>query len=115
MASDYEFTDPAGDEHERDRLRGLRKWHFILCRGVLGFGATVFLWLAMSNLHQDIKMARSLHSNVVQFVLLSWLSTLFMVGFLGCVVGYLAWKRLTSDYWPGREADTESEQIRLGL
>ena len=30
--------DPAGQEQERERLRGIGKWRFILLRGIIGFG-----------------------------------------------------------------------------
>src|SRR4051812_22440664 len=69
-----DFSDPAGEEHERDRLRRLGRLRFVLLRGVLGFGAPIFLWLALSNLREDMRMARVLHENVLAYMLRSWLT-----------------------------------------
>jgi hypothetical protein len=35
------LSDPAGEEQERERLRAMGKWRFILLRGIIGFGVPV--------------------------------------------------------------------------
>ncbi len=108
------LSDPTGEEHERERLRCLGKWRFILLRGLLGVGAPVFLWLAVSRLKEDIRTAQLLHQDVFWYVFRSLLVGSFIVGFLSCVVGLLAWRRLTSDYWPGQPSDTEAAHTTIG-
>ena len=109
------ITDPAGEEYEREQLRDLGKWRFVLLRGVIGFGAPLFFLLAYSSVREDIQAAHALHENIAPYLLRHWLFDLLMLACFGCIVGFLAWRRLTSDFWPGREPDPESSQIRLGL
>lgn len=115
--NDFETTspgDPAGEEREREGLLRLGKWRFVLLRGLLGAGGPIFLWCAIRDLRQDIHAAQLLHQPIWSHLLKAWLSMFFMAGFIGCIVGFLAWRRLTSDFWPGRQPHKESSQITLG-
>lgn len=100
--------DPAGQEHERERLRDMGKWRFILLRGVIGFSGPLFLWLVMTHLFEDVHSAREFHQNTLSYLLRSWMGGLFVSAFLGRVVGLLAWRRLASEVWPGAKPDPES-------
>jgi len=106
--------DPAGRDDEQERLRALGKWRFVLLRGVIGWAVPMFLWLAVSNFSEDLKSARAWHHSTIQHLLHSWIAALGMSALLGIVVGFLAWRRLTSDVWPGAKPDPESSITRLG-
>jgi hypothetical protein len=107
-------ADPAGRDHEQERLRALGKWRFVLIRGVIAWGVPMFLWLAVSNFSEDLKSARAWHQSTFQHLLHSWIAAFTMSAFLGIVVAFLAWRRLTSDVWPGSKPDPESSITRLG-
>jgi hypothetical protein len=106
--------DPAGQEHERQRLRDMGKWRFILLRGIIGFSGPMFLWLALARLSEDVHSAREFHQNMLSSLLHSWVVGLFISAFLGSVVGLLAWRRLASEVWPGAKPDPESSITTLG-
>jgi hypothetical protein len=74
----------------------------------------MFLWIAPSNLSEDFKSARIAHQSVFQYLSHSWLATFSVSALLGTVVGILAWRRLTSDVWPGNEPGPESSITGLG-
>ena len=107
-------TDPAGENHQEKSLRALGQWRFILWRGALGWGIPMGLWMAFSNLKEEVRTANALHQSVLQRLVSSWVAALVMSMFLGVIVGFLAWRRLTSDVWPGDEPDPESAITRLG-
>jgi hypothetical protein len=107
-------VDPAGRDDEQERLRALGKWRFVLIRAIIGWAVPMFLWLALSNFPEDLKSARAWHQSTFQHLLHSWIAALGMSAFLGIVVGFLAWRRLTSDVWPGAKPDPESSITRLG-
>lgn len=106
--------DPVGQSREQGRLRALGKWRFILARGILGWGIPMFLWLVLSNLREDVKSAGSYHQSTFQHLVHSWTGAFFITAFLGVIVGFLAWRRLTSEVWPGATPDPESTITRLG-
>jgi hypothetical protein len=108
------LNDPAGQNSEQGRLRALGKWRFVVIRGMVGWGVPMFLWMALSNFPEDFKSARAWHQPVFQYFLHSWIVALCMNAFLGFVVGFLAWRRVTSEVWPGTEPDPESSITRLG-
>jgi ABC-type transporter Mla maintaining outer membrane lipid asymmetry permease subunit MlaE len=109
-----DLVDPVGEEYERESLRNLGKWRFTIIRGVSGIGAPMFLWFAITSFREDLRQAQALGQNVLWYLLQSWAFMFCITAFFGCIVGFLGWRRLTSDYWPGREPDPESEQTRLG-
>jgi hypothetical protein len=106
--------DPVGQEHEHERLRNMGKWRFILLRGIIGFSGPMFLWLALTHLSEDVHSARQFHQNTLSYLLHSWMGGLFISGFVGSVVGLLAWRRLVSEVWPGAQPDPESSITTLG-
>jgi hypothetical protein len=106
--------DPAGQEHERKRLRDMGKWRFILLRGIIGFSGPMFLWLVLTHLSEDVHAAREFHRNTLFYLLHSWVVALFLSAFMGSVVGLLAWRRLVSEVWPGAKPDPESSITTLG-
>jgi hypothetical protein len=106
------MPDPAGEEHQRDRLRAMGKWKFILVRGIVGFGVPMSLWMVISHFGQDTQLVRN-YKHGLQYLLDSWTAGLFMSAFFGATVGLLAWRRLTSDYWPNTKADPESALTRM--
>jgi hypothetical protein len=106
--------DPAGQEHERQRLRARGKWKFVLVRGIVGFAGPMFLWLALTHLSEDIHSARSFNGSTLNYLLRSWAGGFVISAFLGFVVGLLAWRRITSEVWPGTEPDPESCTTTLG-
>ena len=108
------LNDPAGQNHEQARLRALGKWRFVLIRGIAGWGVPMFLWLVLSNFSEDLKSARAWHQPIFQHLLHSWVSAFCMNAFLGIVVGVLAWRRVTSEVWPGAKPDPEGSLTRLG-
>jgi hypothetical protein len=108
------LIDPAGRDHEQERLRALGKWRFVLIRGVIGWAVPMFLWVALSNFPEDLKSARAWHQSTFQHLLHSWIAAFGMSALLGIVVGFLAWRRLTSDVWPRAKPDPESSITRLG-
>lgn len=108
------LDDPAGQNHEQERLRALGKWRFVLIRGILGWGVPMFLWLVLSNFREDLKSARAWHQSTFQHLLHSWVAAFCMNAFLGIVVGVLAWRRVTSEMWPGTKPDPEASITRLG-
>jgi hypothetical protein len=108
------LSDPAGQNQEQERLRALAKWRFILIRGVLGWGIPMFLWLAVSNVSDDLKSAREWHQSTFQYLIHSWVAAFCINSFLGIVVGFLAWRRVHSEVWPGSQPDPESSITRLG-
>jgi hypothetical protein len=108
------LSDPAGQDHEQDHLRALGKWRFVLVRGVIGWALPMFLWLAVSNFREDLESARAWHQSIFQHLLHSWIAAFSMSALFGIVVGFLAWRRLTSDVWPGIKPDPESSITRLG-
>jgi len=107
-------NDPAGGNSEQERLRALAKWRFILTRGVIGWGVPMFLWLALSNFHTDLKAALSPHESRFQHLLGSWVFAFCFNALLGILVGFLAWRRVHSEVWPGAEPDPESSITTLG-
>jgi len=106
--------DPAGQEGDQKRLRALGKWRFVIIRGALGFGIPMFLWMVLSSLPRDVISAVTSHHAPFQQLLQSWMAALCMNAFLGTVVGVLAWRRVTSDVWPGANPDPEAAITRLG-
>jgi hypothetical protein len=109
------LSDPAGEDHlEQSRLRRLGKWRFVLLRGIAGFSVPMFLWLAATNLSDDIKSARFWHGSILLDLFQAWVAGFCISAFLGAVVGFLAWRRITSDVWPGDRPDPESSITRLG-
>src|ERR1700692_4135836 len=108
------ISDPAGESHEQNRLRAMGKWRFVLVRGILGWGVPMFLWMALSNLSSDIKSAGAYHQSTFQHLLHSWAAAFLMNACLGLVVGIRAWRRVTSEIWPGAKPDPESSITRLG-
>jgi hypothetical protein len=108
------LCDPAGENPEQARLRALAKWRFILVRGVIGWGVPMFLWLALSNFRDDLKAAASLHESTVQRLFHSWLGAFCINAFFGIIVGFLAWRRVHSEVWPGAQPDPEAAITRLG-
>jgi len=107
------LVDPLGTEEEHDRLRTLGEWKFILLRGVVGFSVPMFLWMVITHFNEDIQSARQSHQNMITYLLHSWVFALGMSVFLGAIVGLLAWRRLTSDYWPNTKSDPESTLTRM--
>jgi hypothetical protein len=107
--------DPAGQEQERERLRGMGKWRFILVRGMIGFGVPVFLLSVLTGLTGDVHSARAFHQHsTIYYLFHSWVFRFCLFAFLGSFVGLLAWKRLASEVWPGRKPDPESSITTLG-
>ena len=109
-----EMNDPAGQEHEQEHLRAMGKWRFILIRGIIGFGGTLFISLALSNLPDDWRAAHRFHESVFGHLFRSWVTGFCISAFFGAIVGLLAWRRIVSDYWPGSKPDPESSFTRLG-
>ena len=109
-----DLVDPVGEEHERESLRKMGKWRFTVVRGVLGIAVPMFLYFAISSFREDVHQAQAFSRNVFWYVLQSWVFMFCITAFFGCIVGFLGWRRLTSDYWPGREPDPEAQQTRLG-
>jgi len=105
--------DPAGQEGDQQRLRALGKWRFVVTRGGIGFGFPMFLWMVLSNLPGDVKSAVSHHAPFQQLVH-SWIAAFCINAFLGIVIGILAWRRITSEVWPGAKPDPEAAITRLG-
>jgi len=108
------LLDPVGQEGDQKRLRALGKWRFVVTRGAVGFGIPMFLWMVLSNLPRDVRSAVALHHTPFQRLLQSWMAALCMNALLGIFVGVLAWRRLTSDVWPGATPDPEAAITRLG-
>jgi hypothetical protein len=108
------FGEPAGQEHERKRLRDMGKWRFILLRGIIGFTGPMFLWLVLTRLSEDVHAAREFHRNTLSYLLHSWVVALLLSAFMGSVVGLLAWRRLVSEVWPDAKPDPESSTTTLG-
>jgi hypothetical protein len=107
--------DPAGQEQERERLRGIGKWRFILLRGIIGFGVPMFLWSTLTSLSGDVRSARAFHHHsTIYYLFHSSVFRFCISAFLGSFVGLLAWKRLASEVWPGRKPDPESAITTLG-
>jgi hypothetical protein len=106
--------DPAGQGHEQARLRGMGRWRFILIRGIIGFSGPMFLFLALSNLSVDIHSAHAFHQTTLRYLFGHWLAGFCISAFFGFVVGLLAWRRLTSEVWPGAKPDPESSATALG-
>ena len=114
LDSDYnEASDPVGREEDRDRLRALGKWRFILTRGLIIAGP-IFLLLFARDLLTDIREAQRLHQPILQHLFQTWVFKLLLAGGICAVVGFFAWSRLVSDYWPGRDPDNEAAHTRLG-
>jgi hypothetical protein len=107
-------NDPAGENDDQERLRDLGKWRFVLIRGIAGFGVPMFLWVVLTNIPKDLESARAWHQPIFQHLLHSWIAAFCMNAFLGVVVGILAWRRITSEIWPGAKPDPESSITRLG-
>jgi hypothetical protein len=108
------LPDPAGQNSEQERLRAFAKWRFIITRGIVGWGVPMFLWLAVSNLSDDLKTARALHQPAFPHLFHSWVSAFCINAFFGLVVGFLAWRRVHSEVWPGAEPDPDSSITTLG-
>jgi len=114
--------DPAGQQNEQVRLRGMGKWRFILVRGIVGMGVPMFVfgffWLVFSHLSEDLHSAHSVHESTFQYLLGHWIIALSVSAgisvFFGVVIGFLAWQRVTSDVWPGAKPDPESFTTTLG-
>jgi hypothetical protein len=106
--------DPAGEEDQRDHLRALGKWRFVLTRGILGFSGPMFLWLVLSNLTTDLQIARLHRESGLTYLLQSWFIAFAICCFIGCFIGVLAWRRVTSEVWPSSRPDPESTITRLG-
>ena len=108
------LSDPAGRNSEQERLRALAKWRFIITRGIVGWAVPMFLWLAASNFSDDLKTARVLYQPAFQHLFHSWVSAFCINAFPGLVIGFLAWRRVHSEVWPGTEPDPESAITTLG-
>jgi hypothetical protein len=108
------LRDAAGEDGERDRLRALKKWRFILVRGLLGWGIPMFLWLAFSNLPEDLRDARLWPQSTLQHLFRGWVTAFCMNAVVGVIIGFLAWRRLHSEVWPGTKPDPESSLTTLG-
>ena len=108
------MQDPVGQDGDQERLRALGKWRFVAIRGVLGWGIPMFLWLALSNLGEDVKSAAASHQSTFQYLFHSWVAAFSINAFLGIVIGILAWRRITSEVWPGAKPDPEAAITRLG-
>lgn len=108
------LRDPVGEDHERQRLLALRKWRFVFIRGLLGWGLPMFVWMAVSHFADDVRSAGASHESILQHLFHSWIGAFTMSALLGIVVGILAWRRLTSDIWPGTKPDPESSITHLG-
>lgn len=108
------LADPAGRNSEQERLRALAKWRFIITRGIIGWAVPMFLWLAVSRFSDDLKAAASSHDSTFQHLLRSWVLGFCINAFLGLVQGFLAWRRVHSEVWPGTEPDPESSITTLG-
>jgi hypothetical protein len=108
------LIDPAGQEHEHERLRSMGKWRFILLRGIIPSSGLMFL-LVLSHISEDLHSARSLHESTFRYLLGSWARGSFIGAFVGSAIGILAWRRLVSDVWPGAKPDPESSITTLGL
>ena len=108
------MQDPVGLDQDHDRLRAMGKWRFVLIRGILGWGVPMFLWLALTHLSEDINSAGRYHQSTFQHLLHSWAGAFLINAFFGLVIGLLAWRRVTSDVWPGAKPDPESSITRLG-
>jgi len=88
------------------------KWRFILARGIIGWGGPMFVlglvWLVL----------HSLHESGFQYLLGHWVIALCVSVCVsasnGFVIGFLAWRRVTSDVWPGAKPDPESSTTTLG-
>jgi hypothetical protein len=91
------MPDPAGEEHERERLRALGKWRFIVLRGALGVGLPMFVWLALTSqrAYPGCPPLPPQHFVLFASILGSW--DLHQRVF-GLILGLLAWRRVTSDY-----------------
>src|SRR5580698_9037933 len=109
------YYDPAGQAQDEPRLRGMGKWRFIPFRGIVGFSVPMFLFLALSDLSENIQTAHAFHHPMVRYLLGHWLAGFCMTASVGFVVGLLAWRRIVSDVWPGAQPDPESCTITLGL
>jgi hypothetical protein len=107
------MPDPAGEEHERERLRALGRWRFILLRGALGVGLPMLVWLVLTHLKEPIQDAHRFHRSTLYFLLQSWAVGISISVFFGLILGLLAWRRVTSDYWPNTKADPESTLTRM--
>ena len=107
-------NDPAGQNPEQERLRALAKWRFVFTRGVIGWGVPMFLWLAFSNFPRDLRAAVSSHESTFHYLLRSWAFAFCFNALLGILVGFLAWRRVHSEVWPGTEPDPESSITLLG-
>src|ERR1700685_156471 len=107
------MQDPVGQDQDHDRLRAMGKWRFVVTRGILGWGIPMFLWIVLSNLPGDLRSAEALHQSTLQHLFHSWVAAFGMNALLGIVVGVLAWRRLTSDAWPGAKPDPDACITRL--
>ena len=68
------------------------KWRFILFRGIVGFGVPMFLFLALSDLSENIQMTHAFHHPMVRYLLGHWLAGFCMsarqlVSWLACLHG----------------------------
>jgi hypothetical protein len=75
------YYDPAGQAQDEPRLRGMGKWRFILFRGIVGFSVLMFLFLALSDLSENIQTTHAFHHWLAGFCmsarqLVSWLACL---------------------------------------
>lgn len=108
------LSDASGQNSEQEGLRALAKWRFIITRGIIGWGVPMFLWLAVSNFSDDLKTARAWHQSIFQHLFQSWVAAFCITAFFGLVIGFLAWRRVHSEVWPGTESDPDSSITRLG-
>lgn len=108
------YYDPAGQGSNHAALRGMGKWRFIIIRGIVGFATPMFLFLVLSDLSKDIHAAHALHQPVLRYLLGYWIFGFGLSVSFGSLVGWLAWRRLVSDVWPGAKPDQESCMTTLG-
>lgn len=107
------MPDPIGEDHEQGRLRSMGKWRFVVVRGILGFAVPLCFWMALSDTFHVIRVATLHHTSAIPGILRSWVGAIFISTTLGAITGLLAWRRLTSDYWPNTKADPESTLTRM--
>jgi len=71
-------------------------------------------YFSLYNLSKDIHSAYAFHQPMLRYLFGNWLAAFCISAFLGFVVGLLAWRRLTSEVWPGDKSDPESSTTTLG-
>lgn len=107
------LPDPAGDEDDRGRFRAMGKWKFIVVRGMVIFGIPLLFWSLISNPWGFIESVKSSRHGFHPNLMAALACALLLIVVFGGIVGLLAWRRLTSDYWPRTKADPESTFVRI--